>query len=203
MLEADPEDLETKGGWIWVKGAPEKRVSISEVAFRCQYGREPKQVMGFASLEPKENAYPFAAQFAEVEVDMLTGGIRVLKMIAVHDVGKAINPLIVEGQIEGALQQGLGFALSEESIIKDGKFLNPLLSDYRVMTSLDMPEIHTVIVETHEPNHPYGVKSIGESGLVPTAPAIANAVYDAIGLRIKKLPMTPENIFKALKERKR
>ncbi len=115
-----------------------------------------------------------------------------------NDVGRAINPMAVEGQIEGGAQMGLGYALTEELLIEAGRVLNPNLLDYRLFTAADMPEIETIIVETDDPGGPFGAKGVGEMGGTPTAAAIANAIYDAIGVRLTELPMTPERVLAAL-----
>jgi len=134
-------------------------------------------------------------------VDKETGQVKVLKYIAAHDVGKAINPMLLEGQIYGGGLMGLGYALSERMIFRDGRLMNANFLDYKMLTAKDVPPVEAVIVETDEKDGPFGAKGIGEPGLVPTAPAIANAIYDAVGVRIKDLPITPEKILKALKEK--
>jgi xanthine dehydrogenase molybdenum-binding subunit len=145
-------------------------------------------------------AYGFGAQMAEVEVDAETGKVRVLRLVCANDVGRAINPMAVEGQIEGGAQMGLGYALTEEVIVKDGRVLNPDFLDYRLFTAADMPEIEAIIIETDDPQGPFGAKGVGEMGGTPTAAAIANAIYDAVGIRLTALPMTPERVLKALDE---
>ena len=144
--------------------------------------------------------YGFGAQMAEVEVDTETGHVRVLRLVCANDVGCAINPMAVEGQIEGGAQMGLGYALTEEVIVKDGRVLNPNFLDYRLFTAADMPEIETIVVETDDPQGPFGAKGVGEMGGTPTAAAIANAIYAATGVRMTTLPMTPERVLKALIE---
>jgi CO/xanthine dehydrogenase Mo-binding subunit len=144
-------------------------------------------------------AYAFATQAAEVEVDTETGEIKVLRLIGVHDSGKILNPTGFEGQIEGGLVQGMGYALIEDYYFKDGRVMNPNYTDYRIPTSLDIPDLKVLSVETQDPNGPYGAKSVGEMAMVPTAPAIANALYNAVGIRMTELPMTPERVLKALK----
>ncbi len=146
-------------------------------------------------------AYGFGAQAAEVEVDLETGKVRVLRIVAAHDVGRAINPMYVEGQIEGGIQMGIGYALTEELLVQDGRVLNPTFLDYRVPTALDMPKMETIIVETSDPEGPFGAKGVGEMGGTPTAAAIANAIYDAVGVRMTQLPMTAERVLKAASEK--
>jgi CO/xanthine dehydrogenase Mo-binding subunit len=146
-------------------------------------------------------AYGFGAQMAEVEVDTETGVVRVLRLACANDVGRAINPMAVEGQIEGGAQMGLGYALTEELLVRDGRVLNPDFLDYRLFTAADMPPIETIIIETDDPGGPFGAKGVGEMGGTPTAAAIANAIYDAVGLRLTELPMTPERVLAALEEK--
>ncbi|MEL7565991.1 MAG: molybdopterin cofactor-binding domain-containing protein, partial [Dehalobacterium sp.] len=146
--------------------------------------------------------YPFGAQVAEVEVDTTTGEVKVINFVAAQDVGKAINPMSVEGQIEGGIAQGIGYALMEEQIVVDGKIINPDWRDYKIPTSMDIPSVKVIIVESYEPKGPFGAKGAGEPPLVSTAPAIANAIFNAIGIRIKELPITSEKILTALKEKK-
>ncbi len=134
-------------------------------------------------------------------MDTETGRVLVLRIAAAHDVGRAINPMLLEGQLHGGLSQGLGYGLTENLASEGGQFVNGNLADYKIFTARDMPEIIPIIVETLDPDGPYSAKGIGEPVLVPTAPAIANAIYDAVGVRIKDLPMTPARVFEALKKR--
>jgi CO/xanthine dehydrogenase Mo-binding subunit len=144
--------------------------------------------------------YLFATQLAEVKVDPETGLVTVLNIWSAHDVGKAVNPCNVEGQIEGGVQMGLGFALTEEIVLEDGKTLNPNFADYKMFTSADMPQIKPLIVEIPEPLGAFGTRGIGEATTIPTAGAVANAVYDATGVRIKKLPLSPERVLWAINQ---
>jgi CO/xanthine dehydrogenase Mo-binding subunit len=143
----------------------------------------------------------YVAQAAEVEVDEETGKVKVLKIVSAHDVGKAINPAACEQQIEGALGMGIGTALMEEIKLENGKTMNPNFTDYKLPTSLDMPEMVPIMVETIHKQGPYGAKGLGEPALAPTAPAIANAIHNAVGVRIKDLPITPDKVLKALREK--
>ncbi len=148
--------------------------------------------------------YSFATHLAEVEVDVETGEVQVTRFAAFNDVGRAINPVGVEGQIEGGISMGLGHALMEELVVEKGVIQNPDLAQYLIPTSLDMPEeILAEIIEEAEPSGPFGAKGVGEPALVPTAPAILNAIYDAVGVRITELPATSERVFQALKESKK
>ena len=134
-------------------------------------------------------------------MDTETGEVAVLKIGAAHDVGRAINPMAVEGQIHGGISMGLGYALYEEVLLKEGKVLNPNFADYALPTALEMPPIETILIETDDPAGPFGAKGIAEPANIPTAPAIANAVYDAVGVRIRDLPITPEKVLRALREK--
>ncbi len=144
--------------------------------------------------------YGYVAQAVEVEVDVRTGLVRVVRVVSVHDVGRAINRRQVEGQIEGCLAQAIGFALTENFICKDGKILTPYFSTYLLPTALDMPEVHPVIVEGADPNGPYGARGMAEMALVPFAAAVAAAVHDATGAWVNDLPMIPERVLHAIKE---
>jgi xanthine dehydrogenase molybdenum-binding subunit len=123
-------------------------------------------------------------------------------MTAAHDVGKVINPTLCEAQIEGSLVCGVGVTLHEEMLLKEGEVLNPNFTDYKLLTALDIPKMDAIMVEEPHDEGPYGAKGVGEPALAPTAPAIANAVYDAIGVRVKDLPLTPEKLLRAIKSRK-
>lgn len=146
--------------------------------------------------------YAYGTQGAEVEVDTETGEVRILKLVAAHDVGQVLNPQTLKGQTYGALAQGLGYALIEEVLTHEGRMLNPSFRDYKIPTAceLDFP-IELVFVETQDEFGPFGAKGVGEAGMIPTAPAIANAIFDAVGVRIRDLPITPQKVLRALRER--
>jgi 4-hydroxybenzoyl-CoA reductase subunit alpha len=147
-------------------------------------------------------AYGCSAQVAEVDVDLETGKIVIEKMTDAHDCGRAINRTSVEGQMEGSLAMGMGEALFEEVKFDDrGRVINCDLAEYKLVTALDMPPVQAIIVESDEPNGPFGAKEVGEGAIMPTIPAILNAVYDATGLRIHELPLTAERVHAALKAR--
>jgi CO/xanthine dehydrogenase Mo-binding subunit len=144
--------------------------------------------------------YAWATNLAKVKVDRQTGEVRVLKVWSAHDIGRAINPALAEGQIEGGVVQGMGYALIEEMLQDSGgSFLNTGLSTYVIPTVADSPEMQSIIVEHPYPEGPFGAKGFAEQPLMGIAPAIANAIYDAVGVRIRELPMTPEKVWKALK----
>ena len=182
-----------------------------ELCYSFKYG---KQIIGRGSYNPKttpidfrsgegnvSGSYGFEAQIAEVEVDTDTGVVKVLQLWDAHDIGKAINPQSVEGQIEGSLAMGIGYTFYEDLRFKNGRVLNANFAGYRVPRSIGMPKMNSILVETDEQEGPFGAKGMGEAALLPTAAAIANAVEDAIGVRIMELPITPEKIIMALKEK--
>lgn len=147
--------------------------------------------------------FGFSAQIAEVDVDLETGKVSVVKITEAGDCGQPINPMSVEGQVHGSIQMGMGQALYEEMVIApDGKFINPSLHDYKVPTSMDMPVVDATIVDAYDPSAPYGAKESGEGPIQPTIPAIFNAVYDAIGVRFTEMPLTPEKVLNAIKATK-
>jgi CO/xanthine dehydrogenase Mo-binding subunit len=156
-------------------------------------------IIGRGSSGPLLPHLVFCAQAAEVEVDPRTGQVTIISLIAGQDVGFAINPGIVEGQIQGGVSQGAGYALYENLIIDQGKVLNTTLAEYRIPTALDLPQIHTVLIEQPSDRGPYGVKGVGEPPTVPTAAAIANAIYNATGVRVYNLPINPEKLYQAIK----
>ena len=146
-------------------------------------------------------AYGCSAQVAEVEVDMETGQITIVKIVDAHDCGKAINTTSVEGQMQGSISMGIGEAMHEEvKFDSKGNVINNDLAEYKMVTALDMPPVDAIVVETNEPNGPFGAKEVGEGAIMPTIPAILNAVYDAIGVRIYELPLTPERVYNAIQE---
>ncbi|MCR4314855.1 MAG: xanthine dehydrogenase family protein molybdopterin-binding subunit [Planctomycetes bacterium] len=153
-----------------------------------------------AGLSP---SYSYQAFVCELEVDDETGFIRPIHVWAAHDVGRALNPLAVEGQIEGSVHMGLGQALTEQLVYQKGMLLNGNLTDYRVVDSITMPEVDVIIVESQDPEGPFGAKECGEGALAPIIPAVANAVYDAVGVRVRELPMTPDKILELLEKRER
>lgn len=204
------EDLEAKGGRIYIKGAPQKGMTFAE-AVQAAKKAKGAEIFGRGTYTPRGKrgigvaSWSFGVQVAEVEVNKETGQVKVLKVTAAHDCGKALNPLVIEGQVEGQVHMGMGYALTEELLTDRGKTKNPSLLEYKIPTSLDMPEVDSLIVETNDPEGPFGAKETGEGPIVAVPPAIANAIYDAVGVMIKDLPITPQKILKALeaKERKR
>jgi len=147
-------------------------------------------------------AYSYSAQIAEVSVDEDTGEITVHKVWAAHDCGRALNPVSVEGQIIGSVWMGMGQALTEEMVWKDGLLMNPGLLEYRSPSSVESPEIDPIIVESIDPEGPFGAKECSEGSLAATIPAIANAIYDAVGIRLRESPFTPERVLAALRKKR-
>jgi 4-hydroxybenzoyl-CoA reductase alpha subunit len=212
-LGEEVENLDIREGKIFRKGEPEEWIPFAKMVRGKHFRPDGDVILARGWYEPPTEkqdkefrgnisaAYGFAAQAVEVEVDTETGEVRVLKIAAAHDVGRAINPMAVEGQIHGGVSMGLGYGLYEELVVQEGQVLNPNFADYSLPTVLDMPEIECIIVETDDPEGPFGAKGMAEPACIPTAPAIANAVYDAVGVRIRDLPITPEKVLKALKEK--
>ncbi|OPX97012.1 MAG: 4-hydroxybenzoyl-CoA reductase subunit alpha [Syntrophorhabdus sp. PtaU1.Bin002] len=215
VLDENPENLDIKKGAIFSTKDKEKNIAIGKILRSAHYSAHGKMMMADYFYDPpNENfdrdfkgnlsvSYAYGTHGVEVEVDRETGQVTVLKYIAAHDVGRAINPMLLEGQIYGAGLMGLGYALGEKMIFEKGKLRNGNFLDYKLLTAKDVPPVEAVIVETIDKDGPFGAKGIGEPGLVPTAPAIANAIYDAVGVRITDLPITAEKVLKALKEKEK
>jgi CO/xanthine dehydrogenase Mo-binding subunit len=215
MLEANRNDLEMENGRVFVKGDPKSGIALAQVAkqaFRLTGGPtivsvstlgkslppDPDTIQGLCFGVVVEFLHP--VQIAEVEVDPDTGQVQVIGFASAHDIGKAINPAGVTGQIDGAVAQGIGYALYEEISWRDGIILNPRDVQYLQPTSQDVPRVESILIEDKPGLGPYGAKGIAEAPIIPTAPAIANAIYDAIGVRIKSLPITPDKILEALRQ---
>lgn len=206
-------DLKIQDSYVFRKDKPDDKLSYWELAQKVkERGDSLKAEASFFphtdKPDPKTGqgekiyvAYTFVTQVIDIEVDTVTGIVEVLKVYTSADIGKAINPKNVEGQVEGGTVQGMGMALMEEQVIKEGITLNPDLTGYLIPTSMDSPHFTTQLIENEDSEGPFGAKGIGEPSTIATAPAIANAVYDAIGVRIFNLPITPDKILKALKEK--
>jgi CO/xanthine dehydrogenase Mo-binding subunit len=179
--------------WAYTHGTELKEAGTF-TAPKCEY--DPETSQGTTYLQ-----YTYGAVTAEVEVDTETGRVQVERMVTAYDIGKAINPLSLVGQIEGGTVQGLGYGVMEELVHKEGVVVNSNLADYYIPTSMDVPEIKTIIVEY--PGHlgPYGAKAIGEPPVVLPAAAIVNAIDNAIGVRLRQIPATPDRVLMALKHK--
>lgn len=197
ILEED--ELEMKNGYVISKSG--KKVSFSDIAIYSFYHKNQFQIFAVASNIESVSPPPFISQFAEVEVDTKTGYVKVIKFVSVVDCGTAINPILAEGQVDGAVLNGISFALTECYIFdNNGRLITDNFKKYKIFNTKDKPEIKTIIVESYERTGPFGAKSISEIGINGPAPAIANAIFDAVGVRIKELPITPEKILKRLKD---
>jgi putative selenate reductase molybdopterin-binding subunit len=178
-----------------------RKVSFEEIGYYTFYTENRFQVQAGASYSADVSPSPFCAQFAEIDVDLKTGRIYPVKLVSAAECGQPINPQFVKGQIEGAAANGISYALCEEYLFNsDGKMINPDFWDYKIYTAADMPEMETIIVDHYEETGPYGAKSIGEIGINGPAPAIANALYDATGVRMFELPMTPFRVWSRMRE---
>jgi len=211
-----PEALEARGDRIVARNGAGKSMGFAEAAAvaRQKFGAleaegsyaPPADARGGkfkgAGVGPSP-AYSYSAQVAEVTVDPETGQVTVDRITVAHDCGRALNPMTVEGQVEGSVWMGLGQAVQEEMIWRDGRLLNPSMLEYKVASTLESPEIDTILVESIDPEGPLGAKEAGEGSLAAAIPAVANAIYDAVGVRITSTPITPEKILKALREKEK
>ncbi len=212
----EPEDFDLKDNFVFLKDRPDDpylKVSLDEIIREAHFKQQGTMIVTEAFYDPCNEmidmktcrgnmsvTYIFGAHGVEVEVDKETGEVKILKYVAAHDVGKVINRSTLLGQVYGGTVQGLGYALCEEYKRENGKMLNPNFLDYKLMTAVDLNfPIEVALVETNDIGGPFGAKGVGEPGLVPVAPAVANAIYDAIGIRITSLPLTPEKIAMAIK----
>ena len=213
QLGVDAGDIDIRDGKFYAKGAFREVTSVREVAFRAVFEMGGVPIMGkgtytvpdYVVVPDKKTkygnysiGYAFSTQIAEVQVDSETGKVDVLNVWVGEDVGRALNPKLCEGQIEGGVVQGMGWALMEDYVWDHGRILNPSFVDYKIPTFSVVPAIHSIFIESDEPGGPYGAKSMGEAVLNPVAPVIANAVYNATGVRFNSLPLSPERVFTKL-----
>lgn len=197
MLETDPADLELVDERV---DAPDDRsVSLGEIGIRTLYGEDQRQIAATESFVPEISPPPFLASFCEVEVDERTGRVEVLRYVAAVDCGTAINPKLAEGQLEGAIANGIGYALFEEILFDgEGHPKTPDYARYKIPGPVDMPHLETILVDSYEPTGPMGAKSISEIGINAPIPTIANAIHDATGIWLTETPFTPERVWRAL-----
>jgi CO/xanthine dehydrogenase Mo-binding subunit len=199
---------------IYSMSHPEKTISFKALAKAAHLRGAPMVETAWHDITTQDvdpetaqgdaySAYAYATQLAEVEVDTETGKVEVLRMISATDVGKAINPLNVEGQIEGGIAMGLGYALTEEIKEEGGYLKTRNLGEYMVPTSMDIPLIETHIIEVPLPSGPYGAKGVGEPALIPTAPAVLNAIANALDIRVAELPANLENLHRLIREKEK
>jgi CO/xanthine dehydrogenase Mo-binding subunit len=216
MLECGVDELEAADRMIWVKGNPERTVKLKDALHEYQYSDRSVPIIGRGGWVPPADQptdlltqngnfapnYSFMTQAAEVEVDIETGKVKVIKMVTAHDCGQPINPMLVEGQLDGSIMGGMGQALYEDSTCIDGQQYNPSLLDYGFPTMMEVPdEVGLVHVDTDDPLGPFGAKEAGEGTQLAPAPAIVNAISDAIGVEFHTLPVTPDMILEALKKK--
>jgi len=201
ILGVEPDDVDIRGREVIVRSAPEKRISLRFLAAQTmRFGGEYPPVLGYGRHANTIQSPGFCAQLAEVSVNEETGQVRVHRVVVVQDVGRAINPLLIRGQMMGAVAQGLGWALYEEMVYDQaGQLLTATWSDYVLPGAAEVPPIETVIVEVPTEQGPYGARGVGEPPVIPTAAAIANALADATGVRLTHLPMTPERVVEGVK----
>lgn len=215
VMDINVSELGVRDGMITVKGRETSTTSVADIVRRAESPyvvltaegpapttlTEKGTIIGTSSLAPASNPSPATAQFVEVEVDTETGQVKVLRAVFAHDLGRVINPVGAQGQVEGGLQQGIGFALMENMLFdpESGACLTSDFLDYKIPTAVEMPrQIESIFVETNEPTGPFGAKSLSEACLIVPAPAIANAIFNAVGVRVRDLPITPEKILAAL-----
>ena len=198
IWDVEIDEVEYADGNISHISDPELRFTFSELASQLNSTGGP--IVGRATVNPGGVGNAFAVHIVDVEVDKETGKVDVLRYTSIQDVGKAIHPSYVEGQLQGGAVQGIGWALNEEYVFsEDGRMDNATFLDYRMPVSLDLPMIDTVLVEVANPGHPFGLRGVGEACLIPPMAALANAIYDAVGVRLNDLPMSPSKVSKALK----
>jgi CO/xanthine dehydrogenase Mo-binding subunit len=199
-LEAAPEEMEMVDGEVRVKESTDKSVTFARLGkWTTNFGAYYPAVVGRGAITARKSAPGFTAQAAEVEVDPETGEVTVLGFAVAQDAGFAINPLSVEGQMQGGVSQGLGIALSEEMIFDDqGRLLNANLLDYRMPTTRDLPPIEAIIVEVPSEEGPFGARIVGEPSIVAGLAAVGNAIAEATGTRIYEAPFTPERVLRAM-----
>ncbi|MFP3975817.1 MAG: xanthine dehydrogenase family protein molybdopterin-binding subunit [Dehalococcoidia bacterium] len=199
-------DLEIKDRWVHLADRPERGLSYFDVVKEAIRGKDGEAIMGRGHYTPHRKgmispAYSFGVQAAEVEVDPETGRYKLVNVTTAHESGTVINPIGIEGQLEGAIHMAGGYGFCEDQPMDEGKILNPSIADYKIIRALDMPETEILEIHTYEPEGPFGAKEAGEGLTNPTAGAIGNAVFHAAGVRINDLPITPERVFRALKEK--
>jgi putative selenate reductase molybdopterin-binding subunit len=198
MLKADSTDgmyLRNRAVWL-----PDGRsIGLEAIALHSLHSEDQEQIMATASHMSYHSPPPFAAQFAEVEVDTETGQITVKKLVMAVDCGTAINPQTSEGQIEGGMTQALGYTVCEDMAYDEaGRLLTRRFGDYHIFQADEMPEIQAILVSTYEPSGPFGAKAVAEIPMDGVAPAVGNALYHAVGARLRELPLTPEKIWSRL-----
>lgn len=214
ILKVDPKDLDIKDRMVFSQYDPEESMPLGKILRKAHFSSQGKVLVSEHFYDPPNEmldreyrgnlscSYAYGTTGVEVEVDEETGQVEILRYIAAHDVGRALNPMLLEGQIHGAAVMGAGYALTERMIMENGRIMNDNFLDYKILTAKDKIPVEPVLIEPIDEAGPYGAKGVGEPGCVPVAPALANAIYDAVGVRIKDLPITPEKILAALKKKR-
>lgn len=213
-MECDPQDIVIENGLVFDRNQPHITKTVADISFEAHFLRSQGPILGRGSIlinPPREHhvghgfderpcgSFTFATHVVEVEVDPETGRVKVLNYTACHDVGQVLNQAGIEGQVEGGVVQGIGYGMFEELIVKDGKILNPSFVDYRLPTALDMSfKIQSSFIEIPEERGPFGAKGVSEPPMIPPAPALANAILDAIGVHVTETPITPERLYQAI-----
>jgi len=199
MPPVSPDDLTLRDRAVH---APDGRsITHREIALNSLHHEEQHQIMATASYVSPESPPPFAAQFVTVLVDTETGQVTVEEMVMAVDGGVIINPITASGQVEGGMVQALGYGHCEEMVIdENGRMTNPRFGPYKIYRADEMPDMGVIFVETYEPSGPFGAKAVAEIPLDGAGPALANAVYDAVGVRILDAPLLPEKVWRALRE---
>ena len=199
ILDVPAEEIMLAERQAWADDG--RSVTLAEIALHSLHKTGQHQIMAVGSYVSPDSPPPFAAQFADVTVDTATGQVTVNKLVMVLDCGMIVNPAAAVGQIEGGMTQALGYAVCEEMLFDEsGRLVNPRFGDYRIFTADEMPEMVVRFVQTYEPTHPFGVKAVAEIPLDGVGPAVANAVYNAIGVQIPVIPLTPERVWRALQK---
>jgi CO/xanthine dehydrogenase Mo-binding subunit len=201
-LEIAPDDLEVVDGVVRAVGAPDRSITVEEIAGKAlRFGGRYEPIEGHGGSAQTVGAPSVAAHISHVRVDRETGAVELLRHVIAQDVGRALNPALVEGQMRGGATQGMGWALFEQlDHDEDGRLLTSSFLDYAIPTAERVPEIETLIVEVPAPDGPFGAKGIGEAPVVGAPAAIANAVAAATGVRMRELPLTPARVWSALEE---
>jgi CO/xanthine dehydrogenase Mo-binding subunit len=203
LLEVRRDDLEYTRGQVQIKGKPDKALTLAEIGGKTFHFPGGSPIIGRGSTQGSGSSPVIAMSTVDVEVDKETGKVKITNFATIQDTGCSINPTLIEGQQQGAAAQGIGWALMEKSVYQNGVIQNATFLDYRVPTAVDLPYIDAFAVEIEYENSPFGIRGAGEPPLVPTVAAIANAIRDATGVRMKEVPMTPETVFWALQKKEK
>jgi len=211
QLELPADQLDIRQGQVVMAEDGEALLELGKVIRKLHFSKKFETVVTEHYYEPPSEmqnhefkgnvspTYAFGTHVVEVEVDTETGVVKPLKVTAAHDAGKVLNQLGIEGQVEGGIAMGLGYGLTEELVLREGRIQNPDFRDYKLITAPEMPEVKMHFIETEAPEGPFGAKGIGEAPAICVAPALTNAVYDATGIRFRRLPLTPERVLLSLR----